>query len=31
MQLQDDGAMLDLQTLDTTHTRHRTRADLRWS
>jgi 3',5'-cyclic AMP phosphodiesterase CpdA len=31
MQLQDDGAMLELQTLDTTHTRHRTRADLRWS
>ena len=31
MQLQDDGIMLELQTLDTTHPRHRTRADLRWS
>jgi len=31
MQLQEGGAALELQTLDTKHARHRTRANLVWS
>lgn len=31
MQLHDGGAALELRTLDTKHTRHRTHVNLRWS
>jgi len=31
MQLQEGGAALELRTLDTKHTRHRTHVNLRWS